>query len=242
MNFKITDFIHNQYPHYVIELQSIEGVRNLIITSLTIVLVLILGRFLNKKTKLNLAKVICVLIIFLTLYSHLIDLINGNWWLYEDLPLHLCSISNIILCVILFIPKNNKLFEFLFYCGFLGGLMAILTPQINYYDGGVFMYFEYYISHGSIMLIPLFMYYHLEMKLSKYSWLKTFIILNVLMIFIMPLNYLIGSGSNYMYLAESPKIDNPLVFGDWPYYILNWEVIVLVLFYITYLIFTRKKI
>ena len=96
MNFKITDFIHNQYPHYVIELQSIEGVRNLIITSLTIVLVLILGRFLNKKTKLNLAKVICVLIIFLTLYSHLIDLINGNWWLHEDLPLHLCSISNII--------------------------------------------------------------------------------------------------------------------------------------------------
>ena len=242
MNFKIADFIHNQYPHYVIELQSIEGVRNLIITSLTIVLVLILGRFLNKKTKLNLAKVICVLIIFLTLYSHLIDLINGNWWLHEDLPLHLCSISNIILCVILFIPKNNKLFEFLFYCGFLGGLMAILTPQINYYDGGVFMYFEYYISHGSIMLIPLFMYYHLEMKLSKYSWLKTFIILNVLMIFIMPLNYLIGSGSNYMYLAESPKIDNPLVFGDWPYYILNWEVIVLVLFYFTYLIFTRKKI
>ena len=242
MNFKIADFIHNQYPHYVIELQSIEGVRNLIITSLTIVLVLILGRFLNKKTKLNLAKVICVLIIFLTLYSHLIDLINGNWWLHEDLPLHLCSISNIILCVILFIPKNNKLFEFLFYCGFLGGLMAILTPQINYYDGGVFMYFEYYISHGSIMLIPLFMYYHLEMKLSKYSWLKTFIILNVLMIFIMPLNYLIGSGSNYMYLAESPKIDNPLVFGDWPYYILNWEFIVLVLFYITYLIFTRKKI
>ena len=242
MNFKIADFIHNQYPHYVIELQSIEGVRNLIITSLTIVLVLILGRFLNKKTKLNLAKVICVLIIFLTLYSHLIDLINGNWWLHEDLPLHLCSISNIILCVILFIPKNNKLFEFLFYCGFLGGLMAILTPQINYYNGGVFMYLEYYISHGSIMLIPLFMYYHLEMKLSKYSWLKTFIILNVLMIFIMPLNYLIGSGSNYMYLAESPKIDNPLVFGDWPYYILNWEVIVLVLFYFTYLIFTRKKI
>ena len=62
------------------------------------------------------------------------------------------------------------------------------------------------------------------------------------MIFIMSSNYLIGSGSNYMYLAESPKIDNPLVFGDWPYYILNWEVIVLVLFYITYLIFTRKKI
>ena len=242
MNFLITNFIQNQYPHYIIDLQSTEGVRNLIITSFVIVLILTLGKYLNKKSKLNLAKAICILAIFLTLYSHLIDLINGNWWLHEDLPLHLCSISNLILCVILFIPKNNKLFEFLFYCGFLGGLMAILTPQINYYDGGFFMYFEYYINHGSIMLIPLFMFYQLEMKLSKYSWLKTFIILNILMVIIMPLNYLIGSGSNYMYLAESPKIDNPLVFGDWPYYILNWEVIVLVLFYFTYLIFTRKKI
>ena len=103
----ITDFIHNQYPHYIIDLQSSEGIRNLIITSFSIVLILILGKYLNKNQKLNLAKAICILAIFLTLYSHLIDLINGNWWLHEDLPLHLCSISNLILCVILFIPKNR---------------------------------------------------------------------------------------------------------------------------------------
>ena len=79
-------------------------------------------------------------------------------------------------------------------------------------------------------------------KLSKYSWLRTFGILNILMVIILPLNFIIGKGSNYMYLYEVPQIKNPLVFGDWPFYIINWEVIILVLFYLTYLIFTRKRI
>ena len=51
MNFMITDFIHNQYPHYIIDLQSSEGIRNLIITSFSIVLILILGKYLNKNQK-----------------------------------------------------------------------------------------------------------------------------------------------------------------------------------------------
>ena len=242
MNFLLNNFIFKQNEHKIIALESFEGLRNLTITSVIIISILILGRYLNKESKVLLAKSICVLAIVLISYDHLINVINGNWEIHVDLPLHLCSISNLITCIILFIPKNNKLFEFLFYCGFLGGLMAIITPQINYYDGGLFMYFYYYISHGTIILIPLYMFYHLEMKLSKYSWLKTFIILNIIMVLIMPLNFIIGSGSNYMYLAESQKIDNPLVFGDWPYYIINWEIIVLVLFYFTYLIFTRKKI
>ena len=131
----------------------------------------------------------------------------------------------------LFIKINKKVFEFLFYCGFLGGLISILTPQLNYYDGGWFMYISYYVSHGTIMLVPLYMFYNLDYKLSKYSWLRTFGILNILMIIILPLNFLIGSDSNYMYLYEAPNIKNPLVFGDWPYYIVNWEIIIICLLY-----------
>jgi hypothetical integral membrane protein (TIGR02206 family) len=167
---------------------------------------------------------------------------NNNWNLEEDLPLHLCSFSNLIVISMLFIKPNKKVFEFLFYCGFLGGFVSILTPQLNYYDGGWFMYLSYYVSHSIIMLVPLYMFYNLDYKLSKYSWLRTFGILNILMVIILPLNFIIGKGSNYMYLYEAPQIKNPLVFGDWPFYIINWEVIILVLFYLTYLIFTRKRI
>jgi len=64
------------------------------------------------------------------------------------------------------------------------------------------------------------------------------VILNILMLIIMPINFKIGS--NYMYLAEAPNIKNPLVFGEWPFYILNWEIFIIILFYLSYLFFNRK--
>ena len=115
MNFLLNNFIFKQNEHKIIALESFEGLRNLTITSVIIISILILGRYLNKESKVLLAKSICVLAIVLISYDHLINVINGNWEIHVDLPLHLCSISNLITCIILFIPKNNKLFEFLFY-------------------------------------------------------------------------------------------------------------------------------
>ena len=233
-------FVLIQYPPYIIDLLSHEGIRNFSITFLLIIFFLWIGRFINIKNKLVFAKAISIITIIITLANHIIDINNSNWDIYENLPLHLCSISNLIVCFILFLPKNQKLFEFLFYCGFWGGLMAILTAQINDYDGSLFKYIQYYSSHGTIIFMPLFMFYHLGYNLSKFSWLRLLIILNICMAIIIPLNFKIGS--NYMYLAEAPNIKNPLVFGDWPFYILNWEFIILILFYITYLLFTQKKV
>ncbi|MDA7810280.1 TIGR02206 family membrane protein [Flavobacteriaceae bacterium] len=229
-----------QHPPYVIDLDSYEGLRNLTITSLYILFFLWIAKSLNIDKKLKVAKMICLMTLFITVLNHVIDINNGNWDIYENLPLHLCSISNLITCFILFIPRSQKLFEFLFYCGLWGGLMAILTAQINDYDGSIFKYLQYYSSHGTIILIPLYMFYHLEYELTKFSWLRVLLILNILMLIIIPFNFEVGS--NYMYLAEAPNIKNPLVFGDWPYYILNWEFFILILFYLSYVLFTRKKV
>ena len=233
-------FVLIQYPPYIIDLLSHEGIRNFSITFLLIIFFLWIGRFINIKNKLVFAKAISIITIIITLANHIIDINNSNWDVYENLPLHLCSISNLIVCFILFLPKNQKLFEFLFYCGLWGGLMAILTAQINDYDGSLFKYIQYYSSHGTIIFMPLFMFYHLQYKLSKFSWLRLLIILNICMAIIIPLNFKIGS--NYMYLAKAPNIKNPLVFGDWPFYILNWEFFILILFYLTYVLFTQKKV
>ena len=88
-------------------------------------------------------------------------------------------------------------------------------------------------------MIPLFMLLHLDYKLSKFSWFKVLITLNIIMVIIMPLNFLIGS--NYMYLSEAPNIKNPLVFGEWPFYILNWEFFILILFFLTFKCFQLIK-
>ena len=239
MNSSLLVFFQQRYPPYVIDLISIEGLRNFSITFILILFFLWSARFIELKNKIIFAKTISIITLIITVSNHIIDINNGNWDIYENLPLHLCSISNLIVCFILFIPKNQKLFEFLFYCGFWGGLMAILTAQINDYDGSLFKYVQYYTSHGTIIFMPLYMLYHLNYKLSKLSWLKLLLILNICMAIIIPINFKIGS--NYMYLAEAPNIKNPLVYGDWPFYIINWEFIILILFYITYVIFSKQK-
>jgi len=240
MNSLILTFYTQRFPPYIIDLMSYEGLRNFSITFILILFFLWSGRYLEEKNKIIFAKAISVLTLIITVSNHIIDVNNGNWDIYENLPLHLCSISNLIACFVLFIPKNQKLFEFLFYCGFWGGLMAILTAQINDYDGSLFKYMQYYTSHGTIIFMPLYMFYHLNYKLSKFSWLKLLLILNIFMAIIIPINFKIGS--NYMYLAEAPNIKNPLVYGDWPFYIVNWEFIIIILFYLTYVIFSKQKV
>ena len=56
----------------------------------------------------------------------------------------------------------------------------------------------------------------------------------------MPLNFKINS--NYMYLAYPPNVDNPLIIGEWPYYVMYWEIIIVIFTYTLYVISTRKKI
>ena len=48
--------------------------------------------------------------------------------------------------------------------------------------------------------------------------------------------------SNYMYLAYPPNVNNPLIIGEWPYYVIYWEFIIVIFTYTTYVISTRRKV
>ncbi len=226
--------------NYVIEFLSNEWIRNTSFTVLIILLYLLFGKFLKTNDKLKFAKIISIILIITTITGHSRNIINGYWNISENLPLQLCGISNLIGCFILFIPKNKTLFEFFYYAGIIGAIQAFLTPQINNFDGTNYEYVEYYISHGGILLLPIYMFNNLGYKLRKFSWLKVLIYLNILLIFIMPLNFKINS--NYMYLAYPPNVDNPLIIGEWPYYVMYWEIIIVIFTYTLYVISTRKKI
>lgn len=225
--------------NYVIEFLSSEWIRNTSFAVLVILLYLLIGKFLKTNDKLKFAKIISIILIITTITGHSRNIINGYWNISENLPLQLCGISNLIGCFILFIPKNKTLFEFFYYAGIIGAIQAFLTPQINNFDGTNYEYIEYYISHGGILLLPIYMFNNLGYKLRKFSWLKVLIYLNILLIFIMPLNFKINS--NYMYLAYPPNVDNPLIIGEWPYYIMCWEIIIVIFTYTLYVISTRKK-
>ncbi len=223
---------------YIIEVFSYEWTRNASLSLLFVTAFMLVGKYNSKKFNERFAKAASILLIFFFVNEHIKSLMNGNWMLIKNLPFQLCAISQLIACFILFIPKKQYLFDFFFYCGIIGGFMSIYTPQINFYEGSLYHYIEYYVAHLIIISLPLFLYYHLDFTLSKSSWLRSFLILNVLLVIIMPLNSLLGS--NYMYLNEPPVVDNPFVMGAWPYYLLVLELVAAGLFFITYKAFTMK--
>ena len=148
----------------------------------------------------------------------------GLWSLKTSLPIHLCGISG-ILAGIMMLRSNHYGFEFLALIGSPGALHALLTPQLNH--GTIpFLVFKYYVSHAGIILVPLFLAIVLGYRIKRSSWYRVLLLCQVLLIIIGLTNYFIGS--NYMYLAEKPLVNNPMVVGEWPWYILGFEILGLV--------------
>ena len=227
-----------------------------VLTSLAFILfILYMGKISNQENKIKFIKIIALIMIFFTITNHVIHLYDGTWSEVDQLPIHLCGISALICCFIVFIPENKRqfLFEFLFYCGIIGGTVSILTPLIDNTEkdwftiierdeGSVnFFYIQFFVKHAIILAFPLYLRNVMNMELKTYSWLRTFIALNVLLAIIMPINHFLGS--NYMYLAEAPAVDNPLILTrEWPWYVLTWEPIILILILIVYYFSKPKKV
>ena len=67
----------------------------------------------------------------------------------------------------------------------------------------------FYFKHASIIVIPLVIMYRLKMKLGKYSWLKAFGGINILLAIVIPVNSMLGS--NYLYVSKPPIVENFLI-------------------------------
>lgn len=212
-----------------------EWQRNNAVALAAILLVLFVGRFLNRKQNTIVLYLMGLILLFSSIYSPLRSYLLGNWNTATDLPLHLCGISGIICAILPFLKRKQALFDFVFYTGIIGGIMSMLTPQMNSYDGSQFAYIEYYIRHSIILVMPIYLLQNYGMELSRKSMFKTFVTLNILLAIIMPFNFYVAG--NYMYLAEPPQVENPLVIGQWPYYVLWFEVfmiiLLIVLFYLS---------
>ena len=230
----------NPIPIYVVEFMTDEWKTWALFSLIFISVPLIVARFLNRKQKIQVTYLIGVIMILDFLTENGGYIMSGTWDVQYNLPIQLCGISSLICCVLPFIKNKDKLFQFVYYTGVIGGIMAILTPQMNYFDGSLRYYLNYYVSHSLIIVLPIFMFLHLDLKLPKFSWFKIWIHLNILMAIIMPINFLLDS--NYMYVNAAPEVSNPLVIGEWPYYLLIWEPLVMIITYLIYAISRRKII
>jgi hypothetical integral membrane protein (TIGR02206 family) len=215
---------------YTIPIFSTEWFLSAGITFLLIILILVLAKKVSSTLQNHFAKVLGAFLLLTILIGHFYLIATNKWGITHSLPLHLCGISAILSGVVL-LKKHQLAYECLFFWGIPGATHSLLTPELTQ-GGNGFLYPEYFISHGGILLAALYLTIVVGMKPRKLSWWKIFIYAQFLAIFIGGINFLIGA--NYMYLCHPPIANNPLVIGDWPWYILVFEAAAIVHFLLIY--------
>ena len=229
--------------NHIVEVMSEEWIRNTFFSTVIILALLVGSSYLKKQVNIYITYIMGIALFVSSITSPLRTYLAGNFSIAIDLPFHLCGISAFICSVMPFLKNKQGLFDFVFYTGIIGGIMGILTPQMSDYDGSFYVYFVFYMRHILIFTMPIYMLRNLGLSLTKKSMVRTFVILNILLAFIMPFNFIIGG--NYMYLAEPPQVNNPLIIGEWPYYVIWFEVFVILLlvllYYLSKISFRKSK-
>ena len=200
-------------------------------------LIILASRYLTQKGNYSLRLSLAILYISSVLLIHPL-LFSINQWHYQtSLPFHMCELSEIFAAIVLIWP-NQRLFEILCYWGIPGGIHSILTPELVHAGEEPWLMVHYYIQHTGIILVPIWLMSTFQMRLSRQSWLKVFFISNLFIPVVGTINWLINA--NYMFLAQKPLAENPLIIGDWPWYILILDIIMLGHFYVVYFFCTQK--
>ena len=154
----------------------------------------------------------------------------------EDLPLHICNIMFYV-GLIFMVTKSQFLFELLYLVGLGAAFITILTPEfkmINHID-----YILFFFYHGLIVAIALWGVFVNKMKPRKESIRNAYFTLWALTIPVGLVSWIVDG--NYMFLMKSPTVSNPLVFGDWPFYVINISVISLIIMFIAFLPFRLSR-
>ncbi len=223
-------------PHETLEIFSMVWWQSNIVTLSIILFLLILGKWFSPENRTQLGKFIGVILFSRAVGIHFYWDYLGILTIESSLPLHLCGLSAILSGIVLFWRKQWA-YECLFFWGIPGAVHSLLTPEFIFGTSG-FLFYEYYLSHGGIILSAIYLTWVLGMKPRQGSWLKIFLYSQILLPFIAFINWIFNA--NYMFLCTKPIANNPFLIGEWPWYLLSIELAGLLHFFIIYLPFGLK--
>ena len=170
-------------------------------------------------------------------WSHRIATVGVHEFVREYMPLHVCGIT-VFAVVVMLVFRRQMAYEIAYFWGLVGATNAVVTPQLEF-GYPQYRFFQYFIAHGGIVAAALFATWGLGLRPTGRSVLRVFVLLNVLAVVLIGVNLMLGS--NYMFLCQPPATQSPFFFFPWPWYLLFLDGIALVLFYVLFIPFSRRK-
>ena len=125
----------------------------------------------------------------------------GEWRLEEDLPFHLCFITNFFMMYILSADNKHNLYRIIYFFTLIGPLPAIIWPDLHRTWGG-YIFYQFIISHHIMLLFSLYCLFVLEYETSVKGVVMTFFIGNAYIGLMAVFNHFFNT--NYVMIGELP--------------------------------------
>jgi hypothetical integral membrane protein (TIGR02206 family) len=162
---------------------------------------------------------------------------EASWWVWlafhgvyradYALPLQLCDVACFVSAAALW-TRRRLLVELTWFWGLAGTANGLITPDVpNHFPE--FLYLQYFIAHGGIVLAAFLLVSGLRISPRPWSSLRVFALTCLLLVADALVDLAINA--NYLYLRHPPGVHSPLdLLGPWPWYIAGAAGIALVAF------------
>ncbi|WCO02405.1 YwaF family protein [Psychroserpens ponticola] len=186
----------------------------------------------NQNIKVRLFNGLAVFVSLSVFSFHLYYFGFESYNIKTDLPLYLCSLIALLIPIFSY-NRKYWMFEILVFWIIAGTLQGVITPDIV--EGfPSFDYFRYWIVHLGLLSIIFYAVFVFEMKPRFNSVFISFFALQLYVVFMVIINFVLDA--NYFYLNQKPESASLLdYFGEWPYYIIITQLIIIPFFFIIYL-------
>ncbi len=234
-------FVYYDYPDNPFSFFSQNHINALLfLFGVYIIIFLFRKKLKNPKIDIKMRYIIASALIFQELSLSIWRLYNGDWHPGTSLPLHLCGAS-IVLSAIMLINKNYTLFEINYFWGLGGAIQALLTPDIGMYGFPHYRFFQFFTSHGLIIVAVLYMVFVHQYAPEHRSIWKVFKITLVYTGVIAILNIIYNG--NYLFICWKPENGSIIdAMGPWPWYIIPLALVAIISFYIWYAPFAVRAL
>lgn len=213
---------------YTIPTFSAEWWTGILPIAILLVILYAWAKMTNYPTKIRLSKGIGLSYIPFIIGGPFVLWQQGIFDLKYSLPLHLCGYGSYIM-VFAFWMRKQVLYEICLFFGIAAASQALLTPQFTQ-GTHPFTIADYWVGHSLFFFSGIFLTGVFDMKPRPDAWWKMGLLLNGIAVPVALINLILGA--NYMFLCVKPRVDNPLLFGEWPLYLLGFELLVFPIFFL----------